>query len=300
MEEARDTQPVIMIRVVGSTGIGRPRIGVLIDGQNVGNLDNKEARSFRVVPGIRKVMVMVDTTKSETWDLDMSPGNLVALECGFDNPKFLITLLLLLSVGPISALLRLPLLGVVAYIGAIPLMIGRAFTILNSGGRLYLRPQFALPVPGVRTPPETRPYRMTIWKVMVAVLVIAVMLAVLVQDRIARRKAAYERQRNHYQFLADLYAKDEIFWAGRDEEMARLEEAEKRTMLSLLESVNSNPDDLDPKRKLEKKKQQVERIQRSIANHARMTAYYARLKEKYLKAAALPFEPVVPDPPPPP
>ena len=119
MEDVRDSPPTIDIRLVGWIRSFSPTVRVFIDGECVGVVEDKLGQLFSLAPGVRKVMVMVNAMKSETWEVSMSCGNQVALECGFHHwamVRFCLINLMLFAM-PISNFLGLPLVGLAISLG---------------------------------------------------------------------------------------------------------------------------------------------------------------------------------------
>ncbi len=78
----------ISVRVVGYTAIARPLVRVLVDGESVGILKDKQAQIFPVAPGRHTLKVRRDFLRSQVLEFDLSARHpLVEFECGFHDVR---------------------------------------------------------------------------------------------------------------------------------------------------------------------------------------------------------------------
>jgi hypothetical protein len=73
----------ISVRCVGWTGVSAPLVKVLIDGQQVGILQDKLAHEFTATAGTHSVVVKRDFWRSLSLDVTVDAGVRSELECGF-------------------------------------------------------------------------------------------------------------------------------------------------------------------------------------------------------------------------
>jgi hypothetical protein len=73
----------ISVRCVGWTGLSAPLVKVLIDGQQVGVLQDKHAHEFTATAGKHSIVVKRDFWRSQSLDVTVDAGGRSELECGF-------------------------------------------------------------------------------------------------------------------------------------------------------------------------------------------------------------------------
>jgi HEAT repeat protein len=76
-------EAAIVVQIVEPTWAVCPTVKVIIDGQNVGVLRNRRARSLPVNTGVHRVSARVGWLRSRTLDLTLASGDRISLECGF-------------------------------------------------------------------------------------------------------------------------------------------------------------------------------------------------------------------------
>ena len=59
---------------------------VMIDGSEVGKVDNGESEGYRVAPGVHEVYLKIDWCRSEKLPLDVGPGETKTIEANGRNP----------------------------------------------------------------------------------------------------------------------------------------------------------------------------------------------------------------------
>jgi hypothetical protein len=61
------------------------KFGVRIDGRRIGGIKSGETRTFNVSPGRHVVIVTQDWTSSRPFTFDMQEGQVLSLECGYQQ-----------------------------------------------------------------------------------------------------------------------------------------------------------------------------------------------------------------------
>ncbi len=303
MEDAPDSPAIIEIRAVGRTASVTWPIRVFVDGEQVGALMSKRARSFSVLPGVRQVSVKYGSQRSKTLDLCLSSGECAELECGFDNRlgyrSLAGTALFWATVAPLM-IRGLPLTGLAA-----ALLVGAALGVdswkvsRTPGSSLYLRPR-TIPTTAKAKASAVLPMpRLTIRWCMVAVAVVAVLLAVGVLERRSQRRLNNQRQAGLHRSLAEMDAESEKRWSDSVKRLADREQRNLRYVDTLEKGMSLGIKDPSLQSKLKDAKRDLELTRQMKDEETKLAAYYAQLKKKHLYAASHPWEPVDPDPPPP-
>jgi hypothetical protein len=295
-------QPAVEVQVVNWPRSVPPTVRVFIDGECIAALTNKRVHTFPVAPGVREVRARCRGMRSQAVALALAPGDRAALECGFDESWRsgfrAIRLVLWLAAFPLTALLRLPLTSAaVLGLSAVALGIAIGRTFLAPGACLYLRARAAVPSPGATEPGAPRLPRMTTRRWMVAIAVVAAVLGLAAHERAMQHRAEYRSRRDLYE--------EQARWFAESEESSKQDEAKwaesERAGLAELESLKtisaSRPGDAGVQQKLRELERLLEVVRSIRASNARMRAYFARMKEKYRRAASRPWEAVEADPP---
>ena len=150
VEAEPNDAPVIVVQIVGWSGVACPTVQVLVDGQSFGVLKDRRARYLPVTAGVHEVAVKVSFMRSRTLVLTLEPGDWISLECGLGR-WLLIPLIAIIATSWAMALLMkfgfhevmlLPI-GLQVCLIAVELM-----TYAIPGARLFLRRSEASPEAG--------------------------------------------------------------------------------------------------------------------------------------------------------
>ena len=303
MEDVPYDTSTVDIRVVGRVPRTPPALRVLIDGKDFGLLILRREHSFPVAPGVHMVRVKWNSLRSETLEVPVSPGEHAKLDCGVRMSE-------LARLGAINAshfimliplfLFNMPLLAMAIVVLWVVFMgfVGSR-TYLRPGSHVTLRPRPLSPDPGPWPSPARYLPRMTIGRCMIAVAVVAILFAVGVQEEALNRRNSYQNQSSSHRMEADFNARQESSSNDFERRYAKTEELMIEDIKALSNELVTNPKDDTLREKIEALKRSLAETQARRAKHAEKAAYHAGLKQKYLRAAERPWEPLEPDPAPP-
>ncbi len=284
MQDISDSQGQVDIRYVGALGLVPRGIRVFIDRECAGELNATEQRvqPFLVTPDFHTVSLKCVVWRSETLDVNLSPGEKTTLQFDFGRPKMLASHLSIaasLAMAPLC-LVGLYLTGIAA--GGLAL-VGFGFAIsrewLTPGAYPSLRPQAEFQLP------EAPPPRMTIRRWMILVAVIAFLLAVGVEERLMQRRSEIEIRRNTYRSLAKIDADIERHWRKREAELARLEALSLKRIETLSKLIRLERERDSSNAQLQKVKRDLDALRAQLATNSQDAASAAQSKEKDLEAA---------------
>jgi len=296
VQDLSDSDSRVDIRYVGALGLVPRGIRVFIDRECAGKLNATDQRvqPFLVTPGFHTVSLKCIVWRSETLDVNLSPGEKATLQFDFGRPKMLDSYLSIaasLAMAPLC-MVGLYLTGMAA--GGLAI-IGFGFAIwrewLTPGAYLSLRPQAEFQLP------EGPPPRMTIRRWMILVAGIAFLLAVAVEERLMRRRAGIEIRRDTYRALAKMHADYERYWRKSEAQLAELEALSLKRIETLSKLTRLERERNSWKTQLQEAKRDLDALRAERATNAQYAASAAQSKEKYLDAATRPREPVEDDPP---
>jgi hypothetical protein len=138
----------------------------------------------------------------------------------------------------------------------------------------------------------TRRRRMTIRRAMAFVAATAGLLGIAGEDRRNQRRAQIDGLRDRYRFMAAMHAGQASMWTKQHARMALLEERLVKDVAELSMMVGSDQEQDSWNTRLEQAKQMLVDHRAQRASYARRADYEAQAKEKYLRAAERPWEPV--------
>jgi hypothetical protein len=217
---APDSQSRIDIRCVDELRRGRRRIRILIDGKRAGEMDApyQEEQLCSVAPGSYAVSLRWWFWRSKTVQVNIAPGEIVKLECGFERPKpiaYAVLAISSLAAHPFS-MAGLPNTGFTAFLFG---FLGFGYVgwrnWMTAGGYLFLRPRaekelpdFLKARPGGYLPDAIcrsdwqRP-RITIQQSMFLVAAIACLLAVATRELRMQHELPIEFKQELYRIKQD-------------------------------------------------------------------------------------------------
>jgi hypothetical protein len=303
MELERDNQSTVEIAIFGKPMILPMRVHVFIDGRKVGMLGNQCPQVFEVLAGTRRVQVKGLIRQSEVLHLPLSVGERVVLECGWDgreeNRPGWFRLAGVLAVIPLT-ILTLPLTGLATLlVGAFLGLVGEWRLFVEPGGYLYLKPQGARRIPSSAIP-RHRPPQFTLRRLMAVVGIVGLLtwIGLLERERQANRTQQGIAKTHTQQ--AEGYQEELSTLKNHFERNTKLERITTEAIESATSALASDPANHKLHARIRELQYQRQLIQNQQAFLSRRSTYVTQLRDKYLRAAARPWEPVDPDPSPPP
>ena len=301
VEDFAGTDSRIDLRHVGGLLPHRPRIRVLIDGERAGELDVRDQteQAWLVAPGAHTISLSCVFGRSETVDVNLLPGESATLQCGFARPKMLDSywwMAAWLAMTPLC-MAELWLTGLAA--GGLALA-GLGFIVwpqwTTPGAYLSLRPQTdGQSLHDAVTDIMQRP-RVTVRRSMFLVALIAALLGGAIEERRMQRRSESNKDRQEqYQALAQMHAEQERYARAAETGYATMEAADLKQIELFSAWSSSDPGRESWKKQLEGARQSLETDRGLRAFFAKSATSEAKLKEKYLRAAARPWEPVEED-----
>jgi hypothetical protein len=298
VQDFSDCKSRVDIRYLGGHRPGPYGVRVFVDQECIGRLGTPDRRAQvrLVTPGPHKVSVVYARVwRSETAAVNLSPGETVRLECGFERPK-----LRDYFYPAATNLAIIPLCKFELYLTAITAFglafVGVAFVLwrhwISPGGYLILRP---LADPRFTQASlagfQHRP-RMTIRRAMVVVAAVAGLLGIAAEDRRIRRRTELDVLRERYRFMAAMHAGQESRWTKQQSQMSEAEERLIKNVEAISILVGSDTDQDFLNTRLAQAKQMLEDHRVRRASYARRADTEAQAREKYLRAAERPWESV--------
>ena len=278
------------------------RVRVFIDAQYAGGVDIRDqtAQPWLVTPGVHTISLSCVLGRSETVRVNLQPGQTAVLDCGFGRLKMLDSywwMAAWLAMTPLC-MAELWLTGLAA--GGLGLA-GLGFVVwpqwTTPGAYLWLRPQTEAPSPRDALTDITLRPRMTLRRSMFLVAVIAGLMAGAIEERRMQGRAENDEIRQErFRALAEMHAEQERYAKATEAGYARMETADLKQIETLSAWLSWDPGRESLKRQLEGAKESLDMDRRMRAFFAKSAASEALLKEKYLRAAERPWEPVEADP----
>jgi hypothetical protein len=301
VQDLTDSHSRFVIRDAGAPRTNVSRLRVFIDGQYAGGLDvrRQTARPWLVTPGAHTISLSCVFGRSETVGVKLLPGQTAVLECGFGQLKMLDAywwIAAWLAMTPLC-MAELWLTGFAA--GGLGLA-GLGFVLwpqwTTPGAYLWLRPHTEVPSPRHALTDFTLRPRVTVRRSMFLVAVIAGLLAGAIEERRMQSRAENdELRRERYRAFAEMHAEQERYARASEAGYARMEAADLKQIENLPASFSADPGRESLKRQLEGAKQTLDMDRGMRTFFAKSAASEALLKEKYLRAAARPWETVEED-----